>query len=132
MNDCKLIELPKNHREKGNISAINLMEEIPFIINRIYYLYDVHGGESRGGHAHKELQQFIIAASGSFDLIIDDGRNKKIFNLNRPYSGVLLPKGLWRELDNFSSGSICLVLASLIYDESDYIRNYEDFIKLKL
>lgn len=132
MNDCKLIELPKNHREKGNISAINLMVEIPFIINRIYYLYDVPGGESRGGHAHKELQQFIIAASGSFDLIIDDGRNKKIFNLNRPYSGVLLPKGLWRELDNFSSGSICLVLASLIYDESDYIRNYEDFIKLKL
>lgn len=132
MFDCKLIELPKNHREKGNITAVNSLVEIPFTVNRIYYLYDVPGGESRGGHAHKELQQVIIAASGSFDLIIDDGRNKKTFNLNRPYSGVLMPKGLWRELDNFSSGSICLVLASHIYDENDYIRNYEDFIKLKL
>lgn len=130
--DCKLIELPKNHRDKGNITAVNSLTEIPFNVNRIYYLYDVPGGESRGGHAHKELQQVIIAASGSFDLIIDDGKNKKIFSLNRPNIGVLMPKGLWRELDNFSSGSICLVLASDIYDENDYIRNYEDFKKLKL
>ena len=130
--DCKLIELPKNHRDKGNITAVNSLIEIPFNVNRIYYLYDVPGGESRGGHAHKELQQVIIAASGSFDLIIDDGKNKKIFSLNRPNIGVLMPKGLWRELDNFSSGSICLVLASDIYDENDYIRNYEDFKKLKL
>ena len=130
--DCKLIELPKNHREMGNITAVNSLLEIPFTVNRIYYLYDVPGGESRGGHAHKELQQVIIAVSGSFDLIIDDGRNKKKFNLNRPNIGILMPKGLWRELDNFSSGSICLVLASHIYDENDYIRNYEDFIKLKL
>lgn len=130
--DCKLIELPKNYRDKGNITAVNSLIEIPFNVNRIYYLYDVPGGESRGGHAHKELQQFIIAASGSFDLIIDDGKNKKTFSLNRPNIGVLMPKGLWRELDNFSSGSICLVLASDIYDENDYIRNYEDFKKLKL
>ena len=130
--DCKLIEFPKNHREKGNITAVNSLVEIPFTVNRIYYLYDVPGGESRGGHAHKELQQVIIAASGSFDIIIDDGRNKIKFNLNRPYSGLLMPKGLWRELDNFSSGSICLVLASHTYDENDYIRNYEEFLKLKL
>ncbi len=130
--DCKVIELPKNHRDKGNITAVNSLIEVPFSVNRIYYLYDVPGGESRGGHAHKELQQVIIAVSGSFDLIIDDGKNKKTFNLNRPHSGVLMPKGLWRELDNFSSGSICLVLASHSYDENDYIRNYEDFKKLKL
>ena len=130
--DCKLIELPKNYRDKGNITAVNSLIEIPFNVNRVYYLYDVPGGESRGGHAHKELQQVIIAASGSFDLIIDDGKNKKIFSLNRPNIGVLMPKGLWRELSNFSSGSICLVLASDIYDENDYIRNYEDFKKLKL
>ncbi len=130
--DCKLIELPKNHREKGNITSINSLIEVPFNINRIYYLYDVPGGESRGGHAHKELQQVIIAASGSFDLIIDDGRNKRIFSLNRPYYGVLMPKGLWREIDNFSSGSICLVLASHNYDEDDYIREYDDYLKLKL
>ena len=130
--DCKLIELPKNYRDKGNITAVNSLIEIPFNVNRIYYLYDIHGGESRGGHAHKELQQVIIAASGSFDLIVDDGKNKKTFSLNRPNIGVLMPKGLWRELDNFSSGSICLVLASDIYDENDYIRNYEDFKKLKL
>jgi hypothetical protein len=130
--DCKLIELPKNYRDKGNITAVNSLIEIPFNVNRIYYLYDIPGGESRGGHAHKELQQVIIAASGSFDLIVDDGKNKKTFSLNRPNIGVLMPKGLWRELDNFSSGSICLVLASDIYDENDYIRNYEDFKKLKL
>jgi hypothetical protein len=130
--DCQSILFPKNHLDKGNITAINSFVEIPFNINRIYYLYDVPGGESRGGHAHKELQQVIIAASGSFDLIVDDGKNKKTFTLNRPYNGILMPKGLWRELDNFSSGSICLVLASLKYDEDDYIRNYEDFLKLKL
>jgi hypothetical protein len=125
--DCTLIELPKNHTVSGNITAVNNGVEVPFDVKRVYYLYDVPGGESRGGHAHKELQQFIIAASGSFDLIVDDGKTKRTFHLNRPYQGVLLPSGLWRELDNFSSGSICLVLASMEYKESDYIRDYNEF-----
>ena len=125
--DCKLIKFPKNHRDKGNITAVNSFSEVPFSINRIYYLYDIPGGESRGGHAHKELQQVIIAVTGSFDLIVDDGRDKITFSLNRPYEGVLMPEGLWRELDNFSSGSICLVLASHIYEETDYLRDYDEF-----
>ena len=116
----------------GNITAVNSLLEIPFEIKRVYYLYDIPGGESRGGHAHKDLQQLIIAASGSFDLIVHDGNIKRTFNLNRPYQGLLMPSGLWRELDNFSSGSICLVLASQIYTEIDYIRDYDEFIKFKL
>jgi hypothetical protein len=129
--DCTLIKLPKNHTVKGNITAVNNFNEVPFEINRVYYLYDIPGGESRGGHGHKELQQFIVAASGSFDLIIDDGKIKRTFHLNRPYQGVLLPPGLWRELDNFSSGAICLVLASQEYCVTDYIRDYDEFIKYK-
>lgn len=125
--DCTLIELPKNHIVSGNITAVNNGVEIPFDVKRVYYLYDVPGGESRGGHAHKELQQFIIAAGGSFDLIVDDGKIKRTFHLNRPCQGVLMPSGLWRELNNFSSGSICLVLASTEYNESDYIRDYDEF-----
>jgi hypothetical protein len=107
------------------------LQEIPFEVKRVYYLYDIPGGESRGGHAHKSLQQLIIAASGSFDLILDDGKVKRTFQLNRPYIGVLMPAGLWRELDNFSSGSICLVLASKPYEESDYLRDYYEFKKYK-
>jgi len=129
--DCSLIELPKNHTVKGNITAVNNSIEIPFDINRVYFLYDIPGGEARGGHAHKELKQFIIAASGSFDLVIDDGNIKRTFHLNRPYQGVLLPPGLWRELNNFSSGSICLVMASTEYKESDYIREYAEFQSYK-
>lgn len=125
--DCSIIELPKNHNIKGNITSVNNFHEVPFNIERVYYLYDVPGGEARGGHAHRELQQLIIAASGSFDLIVDDGKVKRSFHLSRPYQGVLLPSGLWRELDNFSSGSICLVLASQIYSEDDYIRDYNEF-----
>jgi len=130
--DCTNITLPKNHQLNGNLTVVNNNIEIPFDINRIYYLYDVPGGLSRGGHAHKELQQLIIALSGSFDLILDDGKVKRTFNLSRPNSGVYVPSGLWRELDNFSSGSICMVLASQEYDENDYFRNYENFLEWKL
>jgi hypothetical protein len=129
--DCSLIELPKNHTINGNITSVNNFQQIPFEIKRVYYLYDIPGGESRGGHAHKALQQLIIAASGSFDLIVNDGKVKRTFNLNRPYQGVLMPAGLWRELDNFSSGSICLVLASQEYTEIDYIRDYGEFLNFK-
>jgi hypothetical protein len=129
--DCTLLELPKNHSVKGNITAVNNGLEVPFDIKRVYYLYDVPGGEARGGHAHRELQQLIIAASGSFDLTVDDGKVKRTFQLNRPYQGIYMPAGLWRELNNFSSGSICLVLASIPYSESDYIRDYEAFLDLK-
>ena len=125
--DCSIIHFPKIQNRAGNITPIQNNIESPFAIKRVYYLYDVPGGESRGAHAHKELEQLIIAASGSFDVTIDDGKNKKTFSLNRPYFGLHLKPGMWRELSNFSSGSICLVLASLLYDESDYIRDYEDF-----
>lgn len=129
--DCTVVHLPKIHNTSGNITSVNSFKEIPFEINRVYYLYDVPGGESRGGHGHKDLQQLIIAASGSFDLILDDGQVKRTFHLSRPYSGVFLPPGIWRELDNFSSGAICLVLASHEYSEDDYIRDYSDFKKYK-
>ena len=129
--DCTLLELPKNHSEKGNITAVNNGFEVPFDIRRVYYLYDVPGGEARGGHAHRDLQQLIVAASGSFDLTVDDGKVKRTFQLNRPYQGIFIPKGLWRELNNFSSGSICLVLASIPYSEIDYIRDYNEFLDFK-
>jgi dTDP-4-dehydrorhamnose 3,5-epimerase-like enzyme len=131
VNDCKLIELPINHREKGNITVIENRKNIPFDVRRVYYLYDVPAGESRGGHAHKELKQLVIAASGSFDVILSDGDNKHIVTLNRPFNGLLIVPGIWRELDNFSSGSVCLVLASNEFNEEDYIREYEDFFKWK-
>lgn len=132
IHDCLLISLPKIITESGSITAINGLADLPFEINRVYYLYDVPGGIDRGGHAHKELQQLIVAASGSFDLVINDGQQKMMFNLNRPFCGVLMPSGLWRELTNFSSGSICLVLASHEYDECDYIRNYQEFLNYKI
>jgi hypothetical protein len=129
--DCSIIELNRHHHEKGNISVVENNLTIPFGVKRSYYLYDIPGGESRGGHAHKELSQLIIAASGSFNVILDDGNIKRTFTLNRPYQGLLVVPGIWRELDDFSSGSVCLVLASHGYDEGDYIREYTNFIKSK-
>ena len=129
--DCSVIDVSKIHNEAGNITVVENGENIPFDVKRIYYLYDVPSGEARGGHAHYELEQFIIAASGSFDVILNDGRNKKRVTLNRPNLALHIVPGLWRELDNFSSGAICLVMASEKYMEEDYIRNYAYFKKLK-
>lgn len=129
--DCSMIEIDKHHHNKGNISVVENNATVPFRVQRTYYLYDVPGGESRGGHAHRELQQLIIAASGSFSVTVDDGDVKRTFILNRPYHGLLVVPGIWRKLDDFSSGSVCLVLASYKYDETDYIRDYEEFIKYK-
>ena len=129
--DCSIIEIDKHHDEKGNISVIENGKTIPFDVRRVYYLYDIPGGESRGGHAHKELRQLIVAASGSFSVTLDDGNVKRTFNLNHPYQGLLIVPGIWRELDDFSSGSVCLVLASTEYDESDYIRDYSEYILFK-
>jgi dTDP-4-dehydrorhamnose 3,5-epimerase-like enzyme len=127
IDECKLIEFPKNHQLNGNLTSITNGLEVPFDIKRIYYLYDVPGGNSRGGHAHKELHQIMVALSGSFTVTLDDGTNKRSFHLYQPYQGLLIPPGLWRDLDTFSSGSICMVLASHLYDEDDYFRNYEEF-----
>ena len=129
--DCSVIDMSKVHTDNGNITVIENGINIPFDVKRIYYLYDVPGGESRGGHAHHELEQYIIAASGSFDVILDDGINKKKITLNRPYLALHVVPGLWRELNNFSSGSISLVLASEKYKEEDYIRNYQEFLNFK-
>ena len=127
--DCRIIELDKHHSDrKGNLSVVENGKDVPFGVKRVYYLYDVPGGESRGGHAHKALYQLIVAASGSFSVTLDDGRDKKTIVLNRPYQGLLVVPGIWRTLDNFSSGSVCLVLASEKYDEGDYIREYEEFL----
>ncbi len=128
-NDCKLIKLPEIKNTKGNLTFIEGNKHIPFTVKRVYYLYDVPGGVRRGGHAHKQLEQLIIAASGSFDVVVSDGARKQRFHLNCPYSGLFIPKMIWRELDNFSSGSVCLVLASTPYKEDDYIRSLKDFRK---
>lgn len=130
--DCNIIEIDKHHSDsKGNISVVENGDTVPFDVKRIYYLYDVPGGVSRGGHAHKELSQLIIAASGSFTVTLDDGTVKRAFTLNRPYQGLLVKPGVWRNLDDFSSGSVCLVLASEKYDENDYITEYDEFLKYR-
>ena len=130
LEKCKIIDLPKIIDNRGNLTFIESCNHIPFEIKRIYYLYDVPGGESRGGHAHRNLQQFIIATAGSFDVVLNDGLNIKKFSLNRSYYGLYLPSMIWRELENFSSGSVCLVLASEFYEEEDYIRDFKEFANL--
>jgi len=130
--DCYILPLCKIHNTAGNMTIVEGVNNVPFNIRRIYYLYDIPGGENRGGHAHVELHQLIIAASGSFEVLLDDGINKKIVRLNRPDIGLIVVPGIWRELFEFSSGSICLVLASHKFDKNDYIREYFDFKKYKL
>ncbi len=129
---CSIIELDRHHSDrKGNLTVVENGKTVPFDVKRSYYLYDVPAGESRGGHAHKELYQLIVAASGSFTVTLDDGNVKRTFILNRPYQGLMVVPGIWRTLDDFSSGAVCLVLASEGYNEDDYIRNYDEFLKLK-
>jgi hypothetical protein len=127
INDTQIINLNQVGDRKGHISVVENYVSIPFDIKRVYYLYDVPGGEKRGGHAHKELQQLIVAASGSFNIIVDDGNLSKTYTLNRPDVGLYFPAGLWRDINNFSSGAICLVLASQPYEEGDYIRDFKKF-----
>jgi len=130
--DCSIIELDKHHSDrKGNISVVENGLTIPFDVKRVYYLYDVPGGESRGSHAHKDLSQLIIAASGSFRVTLDDGNVKRSFILNRPYQGLYVKSGIWRDLDDFSSGAVCMVLASEVYQPEDYIREYDEFLKFR-
>lgn len=128
---AKLIPLPKILDSRGNLSFVENLNQIPFEIKRTYWIYDVPGGESRGGHAYKENEEFIIALSGSFDVVVDDGQEKKTFSLNRSYYGLYIPKGLWREMDNFSTNSFALELGSAVYDANDYIRDYGSFLTMK-
>lgn len=127
VKDCKIVDLPKISDPRGNLSFIEGGQHIPFDIKRVYYLYDVPGGSDRGSHAHKKLHQFIVAMSGSFDVVLGDGQQKQRFHLNRSYYGLYVCPMMWRDLDNFSSGAVCMVLASEHYDEADYIRDYEQF-----
>jgi WxcM-like, C-terminal len=131
INDCQLIELPRIKHPSGNLTPVYTGMHVPFDITRIYYLYDIPGGETRGGHAHRGLQQLIVSAMGSFTVILDDGFSKRVITLNRAYYGLYVPTMIWRELVDFSSGAICLVLASLPYDEADYIRSYDLFLRSK-
>lgn len=130
--DCTMLELDKHHSDrKGNLTVVENGRTLPFDVKRVYYLYDIPGGESRGAHAHRNLEQFIVAASGSFKVTIDDGNCKRTFFLNRPYQGLYVKPGMWRDLDDFSSGAVCMVLASEIYQTDDYIRSYEEFLNFR-
>lgn len=129
IENCKIIDLPRINDPRGNLTFVEAGHHIPFEIKRVYYLYDVPGGSERGGHAHKGLYQLIIAMSGSFDIQLDDGHSKKTIHMNRSYYGLYVCPMIWREMDNFSSGAVCMVLASNYYDEADYYRNYDEFIR---
>lgn len=130
MNNLQVVKLTKISDPRGNLSVVEEMKDIPFKIERTYWIYDVPGGEARGGHAYRENEEFIIALSGSFDVILDDGKEKQTFHLNRSYYGLYVPKGIWREMDNFSTNSLALVIASTKFDENDYIRDYDVFKNL--
>jgi dTDP-4-dehydrorhamnose 3,5-epimerase-like enzyme len=131
VDDCQVLPLRRIVRREGQITPVESGRDIPFDVARVYYLYDVPGGETRGGHAHRELQQLIVAVMGSFDVLLDDGERKRVVTLNRAYNALYVPRLIWRDLLNFSSGSVCLVLASLAYDEADYIRNYDEFLRCR-
>lgn len=131
MDKARIIQLPKNGDRRGNLSVIEQMKQIPFKIERAFWIYDVPGGEFRGGHAYRESEEFIVALSGSFDVIVDDGKEKQAFSLNRSYYGLYVPKLMWRQMVNFSTNSLALVLSSTPYDEADYIRDYEEFKQIK-
>lgn len=131
IKDCRIIKLPKIEDHRGNLTFVEGCNHIPFKIERVYYLYDVPGGASRAAHGHRSLQQLIISMSGAFDITVDDGTEKKTFHMNRSYYGLYIPAMMWRDLDNFSTGAVCMVLASQIYQESDYFREYQDFLKAK-
>ena len=132
VSDCTVIELDKHHSDrKGNLTVVEKNKTLPFDVKRVYYIYDVPGGESRGSHAHRSLKQLIVAASGSFRVTLDDGTTKRSFILNRPYQGLCVMPGMWRDLDDFSSGAVCMVLASDLYDADDYIRDYKEFLNYR-
>ena len=131
IEECEILSLPKISDPRGNLTFVESGKQIPFDIERVYYTYDVPGGSERGGHAHKALHQLIIAMSGSFDVVLDDGQNKKRVHLNRSYKGLYVCPMIWRELDNFSSGSVCMVLASNKYNEEDYFRDYAEFVRAR-
>ena len=130
VDNCRIIEMSRHHHANGNLTVVEDNDPIPFKIRRTYYTYDIPGGEERGGHAHRALYQLIVAISGSFDVIVDDGVKQRTVTLNRPYQGLLITPGIWRVLNNFTSGAVCMVLASEHYDESDYTREYNDFLEL--
>ena len=129
LKDCRLIDLPRINDARGNLTFIESQRHVPFEIKRVYYLYDVPGGAERAGHAHKTLHQFLIAMSGSFDVRVEDGNNDAKFHLNRSYYGLYIPPKVWREIDNFSSGSVCMALASDYFDEDDYYRDHDEFVR---
>lgn len=131
VHQCHVFELPKVHNRAGNLTALNNGTDVPFDVKRVYYTYDIPSGATRGGHAHRALQQYLVAASSSFDVLLDDGRNRKLVHLDRPNYALHIVPGIWRELINFSSGAVCMVLASEVYDETDYLRSYDDFLTYK-
>lgn len=131
VDDCRVLDLLRIPRREGQITPVEGGRDVPFDVARVYYLYDVPGGETRGAHAHRELQQLIVSVMGSFDVLLDDGDRKRVVSLNRAHRGLLLPRLIWRDLLNFSSGAVCLVLASLPYDEADYVRDYQEFLRLR-